>query len=45
MHDECVDVGGGNARAVTIAAKWSLDLGAVHPMTLEEPIQLGIILG
>lgn len=44
MHDECVDVAGGDARAVAIAAKGSLDLGAVHAMTLEESIQLSIIL-
>lgn len=44
MHDEGVDVGGGDAVAIAITAKGSLDLGAVHSMAFKEAVQLGVVL-
>lgn len=44
MHDQRVDIRCGNLGAVAIAAEGLLDLGAVHSMALEEPVQLGVVL-
>jgi len=44
MHNKRIDIGSRYLGAVAIATERLLDLGAVHSMTLEESIQLGVVL-
>jgi len=44
VHNKGVHIGSCYLGTVAIAAEGLLDLGAVHPVTLEESIQLGVIL-